>query len=136
MLTRSTAMPGLPKMDWRTLTAALAFAALALLLLRPICEIAFGEAHAGQGRAALAGELHLAPGGHDGPEGVCCASVKDGTYLKAQPISLAAGGGALGAALLPLAGFPHRRVRRSRATILLADSPEPSYYARSARIQR
>jgi hypothetical protein len=112
-----------------------ALVALALLLLRPLCELGLG----GQAAFAHAGAGHVAAAQSDAggePAAICCAKIKDGVVLKpADAVSLA--GGALGAVLLLAIVAPRGIARGASARPAFVPPPErSSYYARSARILR
>jgi hypothetical protein len=113
---------------------ALAFVAVGLLLLRPLCEFAFAGVHA----AVAAERVVAAQASHgDQPAETCCSSVKDGTLVKpAHTLSLGGVAGALGVALLLVSGFPRSPVRTPQAGFALAPSSGRSYCSRSARILR
>lgn len=124
----------------RAMLLALAFAALGVVLLRPLCELGFaGDVHSAVAGFATAGERTI--GGHpdrgDTPSVACCDSVKDGTVAKpAELLASWTRGGAPGAALLLSAGLLLFARPRDTARLSLADLPERSFHARSARILR
>lgn len=106
-----------PRAAW----LAIALLALGFLLLGPLCDPAIGAA------------------AHDEPPGACCASVLDDALASAAETAtarIAAGGDAAitPIAVLPVAGrlFLTLGPLAPRGVFL----PEPSYYARSARIRR
>lgn len=119
---------------------ALAFVALAFVLLRPFCEIAFSTDGHSYAASLDAGAEHVAAEHSDGrntPSGICCDSVKDGTLVK--PAALLVSwhqGGSLGAVLFAATGLLLYAQPRKPTRWRLAAPPSRSFYARSARILR
>jgi len=119
---------------------AIVIAALALLLLKPFCDLAFAAA----GRVLIAPAAttmahgvagHAVPG--TTPSGACCTDVADSALLMpAVPIIPWLPDAPLGAALFILAGLPLFAGSRQSVRFCLAAPPERSFYARSARILR
>jgi len=126
----------------RTKGAALAIVitAVVLLLLRPLCGLAFSPAVQGDMAPAAVMAGHGAAGHADTgtPESVpCCASVSDGTLV--NPAVLLSPGlpdAPLGAALFLLAGLPLFAMSQHSVRFRLTAPPERPFYARSARILR
>ena len=142
MATETTLTHAMPGRSPRTLRkAAVAFAALALVLLRPLCGLAVAiDAH---GTAAAGAVFALHEGAEsktprDMPAGVCCA-IEDETLAKpADPSGsgVPGSGGLVAFAAAALAVFGAGIVQprsRSWAGALL---PQRPYYVRSARIRR
>lgn len=127
----------------RTRGAALALvvAALALLVLKPFCDLAF--AAAGNGEIAPVPAMAVVHGiaGHPGPAApeseACCASIADGTLIKpAESLISWMPDVSLGAAFIILAGLLPVAGSRNAARVRFAAPPERSFYIRSARILR
>ena len=119
---------------------ALAVSALALLLLRPICDFAFAAAGRG-GTAPPVTMFEHGVAGHADPampqSEACCASAADETLLKpAEPLIAWLPDAQLGTAFFLLAALPLFAKSRTPARFCLAAPPERSFYARSARILR
>ena len=119
---------------------ALAVSALALLLLRPICDFAFAAAGRG-GTAPAVTMIEHGVAGHADPampqSEACCTSAADETLLKsAEPLIASLPDVPLGAAFFLLAALPLFASSRTPARFCLAAPPERSFYARSARILR
>lgn len=92
-------------------------AALSVVLLRPVCEVAFAHAGVGQGSAA------------------CCQSVEDGTAIELADLATPGPGGHQ----LPGGGaYPVGASFFTHAAVLFATPalPARSYYTRSSRILR
>jgi hypothetical protein len=119
---------------------ALVFVALAVVLLRPFCEIEY----AGEGNSAVAGFVTAAghdiashPGRGDTPSATCCSNVKDGTPVKSAEVLTSWTRGDLpGALLFASAGLLLFARPRNPAGRRLAVPPGSSFYTRSARILR
>ena len=127
----------------RTRGAALALvvAALALLVLKPFCDLAF--AAAGKGEIASVAAMAIGHGiaGHPGPaapeSGACCATIADGTLINpAESLIPWMPDVPLGAAFIVLAGLLPVAGSRNAAKLRFAAPPERSFYIRSARILR
>lgn len=96
----------------------LAAAALSVILLRPVCETAFGHAPLGQQHSAA-----------------CCESVADGSELDLADLAPPTPGAKfLGASF----AYPIGVAFIARAAVIFADAfpPNRSFYSRSARILR
>ena len=119
---------------------ALAFVALAFVLLRPFCEIEFSTDAHSYVASSVAGAGHVSAEHSDGgdtPSGVCCDSVKDGTLAKPAALLVSWNqGGSLGVVLFAATGLLLFARPRKPARWLLAAPPSQSFYARSARILR
>jgi len=119
---------------------AVAIAALALLLLRPFCDLAFAAA----GRVDVASAVttmahgavgHAVPGTM--PSEACCTDVSDRTLIKpVEPLIPWLLEAPLGAALFFLAALSLFASSRHSVRFFLAAPPERPFYARSARILR
>lgn len=127
----------------RTRGAALALvvAALALLVLKPFCDLAF--AAAGNGEIAPVAAMAVGHGiaGHPDPAApeseACCASIADGTLIKPAEFLISwMPDVSLGAAFIVLAGLLPVAGSRNAARVRFAAPPERSFYIRSARILR
>ena len=128
-----------PGMARQVLFAVLA-AALAVLALRPFCDLAF----AGVGRGDCA-RLWAAAGQHAAEQpdpasdstGECRVSINDANLVNpAEPLIPWVPDVPLGAALFILAGLPLFASSRNAVRFRLAVPPERPFYARSARILR
>ena len=120
-----------------------AYAALALALLKPVCDVE-AAVHRGQmpegvlqlARPALA-DGHL-PAQHDGDESPCCASMSEaipGDGYDMAAVMRPPAGSFVDLPVEVVSRWPANRATRSAAVPDTA-LPQPSYYARSARIQR
>lgn len=127
----------------RTGGAALAIvvAALALLVLKPFCDLAF--AAAGNGEIASVAAMAIGHGiaGHPDPAApeseACCASSADGTLINSADLLMPwMPDVSLGAAFIVLAGLLPVAGSRNAARLRFAAPPERSFYIRSARILR
>jgi len=125
----------------RGAAVALVVVALALLVLKPFCDFAFGGAGSGAIAAVASKSGAYGMAGHPGPavpdSTGCCATISDETLIKpAEYFAPPAPGLSLGVALIALAGFAPAAGSRFPARHRPAAPPERSYYARSARILR
>ena len=119
---------------------AIVVAALALLLLKPFCDLAFAAA----GRVDMAPAVTTMAHGAAGfalprsmPSEACCTDVADSSPLKLVELFIPRLPDApIGAALFVLAGLPLFAGSRHSVRRSLAAPPERSFYARSARILR
>lgn len=120
---------------------ALVVAALALLVLKPFCDLAFAAAGNGEIAPVAAKAIGHGLAGHPGPaapeSGACCASIADGTLINpAESLIPWMPDVSLGAAFIVLAGLLPVEGSRNAARVRLAAPPERSFYIRSARILR
>ncbi len=119
---------------------ALVFVALALLLPRPFCDLAFAAASQSKTAPALTTIVHGVAGHADAvtqSSEACCANISDGTVVSpAGPLVPWLPDVSLGAALFVLAALPLFARPRHAARFRLAALPERHFYARSARILR
>ena len=124
----------------RGIALALLFAALALLVLRPFCDLAFAAAGQGDLTPAVATLEHPATGHADQgttPSEACCIDIADEILVKpVEPLAAWMAGAPLGAALILFAGLPSFAGSRHMARRRLAAPPERPFYVRSARILR
>lgn len=125
----------------RGVALAIAVAALALLVLKPFCDLAF--ASAGKGGFASAAAMtsgHAIPV-HTGPatpdSAMCCASVTGGSLINSAESQVPwMPDISLGVAFIVLAGLLPVAGSRNAAWSRFAAPPERSFYLRSARILR
>lgn len=128
-------------MRGKRLYSAVALSALALLLLRPVCDVY--AAHAVHGHSQDAHSVHhhanASDSGQPGDtDGSCCARIADGAlvtpFVLGPPVALGDDQPAASvAARAPTIGFG----RAAHTRIAWGAIPPPrSYYARSARILR
>jgi len=115
--------------------------ALALLVLKPFCDLAFASTGNGNLAAGAVATTGLGMAGHPDPvapeSATCCASVADGTLINAAgPTNPRIPDLPLVAAFIVLAGLPPVAGSRHAARFRLAAPPERSFYLRSARILR
>ena len=120
---------------------ALVVAALALLVLKPFCDLAFassGDANSSTVVATAAGHAVAGHPGTEAPEAAtCCATVSDATLINsAKSLVPRMPDVSLGAAFILLAGLVPVAGPRNAAKFGLAAPPERSFYVRSARILR
>jgi hypothetical protein len=128
-------------MRGKRLLSAVALSALALLLLRPVCDVYAAHALHGHSQDAHSAHHHAAVSGSGeagGVDGSCCARIADGAlvapFVLAPPVALDADQAAApGVAEVP----PVDSGRAAHTRIAWGAIPPPrSYYARSARILR
>jgi len=120
---------------------ALVVAALALLALKPFCDLAFAAAGNGEVASAAITAIGHGSAGHPGPAApesvACCASIVDETLINsAEPLLPWMPDVPPGAAFIVLAGLLPAAGSRYAARIRLSFPPERSFYLRSARILR
>lgn len=119
---------------------ALVFVALALLLPRPFCDLAFAAASQSKAAPGVTTIVHGVAGHADTitpSSEACCANISDGTLVNpAGPLIPWLPDVPLGAALFVLAALPLFARPRHAVRCRLAAPPERHFYARSARILR
>lgn len=109
---------------------AAAFAALLLVLVHPLCSVAY------PGTTIPHASASTSDTGHTLPE-TCCSDAKDGALVKLAELFIASMvGDAPGPAPVSWIRLPVSSDAGVAASTQLAVSPERSYYARSARILR
>lgn len=120
---------------------ALVVAALALLVLKPYCDLAFAAAGNGAIASVAATAMGHGLAGHPVPAApqseACCASIADGTLINSAELLIPwMPDLSLDAAFIVLAGLLPVVGSRNAARFRLAVSPGRSFYLRSARILR
>lgn len=125
----------------RGVALALVFAALALLVLKPFCDLAFTAAGNAEIASAAITAIGHGSAGHPGPAApesvACCASIVDETLINSAESHLPWMPDVLLGAAFIVFGVPLPvKGLRNAARFRLAVPPERSFYLRSARILR